>query len=127
MTRSCRSGGRATTPRGGDLTPGPPGTLLIEMSALAPNRTPRLRDERWLAAGAALVTVAVWASAFVGIRSAGRSLDPGELALGRLCVGAVPLGAIVLARRERLPRGRALAATVFCGVLWFGLHHVALN
>jgi drug/metabolite transporter (DMT)-like permease len=97
------------------------------MSALARTRSPRLPDERWLAVAAALVTVGVWASAFVGIRSAGRDLGPGELALARLCVGSLALGAIVLVRREPLPRGRALAATVFCGVLWFGFYNVALN
>lgn len=90
-------------------------------------RSPFARDERLLAACAALVTVAVWASAFVGIRSAGRELAPGALALGRLLVGSITLGAFVLARRERLPKGRALAGTVLCGVLWFGLYNVALN
>ncbi len=90
-------------------------------------RSPSARDERLLAACAALVTVAVWASAFVGIRSAGRELAPGALALGRLLVGSITLGAFVLARRERLPNGRALAGTVLCGVLGFGLYNVALN
>jgi drug/metabolite transporter (DMT)-like permease len=87
----------------------------------------RGRDERMLAIWAALVTVCVWASAFVGIRSAGRDLAPGALALGRLLVGSIVLGAFVLGRRERLPRRRALAGTVLCGVLWFGLYNVALN
>jgi len=85
------------------------------------------RDERILTAAAALVTVVVWASAFVGIRSAGRDLAPGPLALGRLLVGSLVLGAFVLARGQRLPRGRWLAATVLCGVLWFGVYNVALN
>lgn len=86
---------------------------------------PRLHD--WLPAGAALTTVLVWASAFVGIRCAGRHLGPGELALGRLLVGSAVLGGFVLARREPLPRGRALVLTLACGVLWFGLYNVALN
>jgi drug/metabolite transporter (DMT)-like permease len=85
------------------------------------------REERLLAVWAALITVVVWASAFVGIRSAGRDLAPGALALGRLLVGSVTLGTFVLARRERLPKGRPLAGTVVCGVLWFGLYNVALN
>jgi hypothetical protein len=76
------------------------------------------RDERMPVMGAAAVTVLVWASAFVGIRSAGRALSPGALALGRLVVGSGVLGAFVLARHEPLPRRRALAATVFCGLLW---------
>ena len=45
--------------------------------------------ERSLAIGAALVTVIVWASAFVGIRYADRDFGPGALALGRLLVGSV--------------------------------------
>ena len=84
-------------------------------------------NERPLVVGAALVTVGVWASAFVGIRSAGRDLSPGALALARLVVGSAVLGAFVLARRERLPTRRALGGAVICGLLWFGLYSVALN
>src|SRR5579862_3876815 len=83
--------------------------------------------ERTLALGAALLTVTLWASAFVGIRSAGRHLSPGDLALGRLLVGAVALGAVVVVRREPLPSRRDLPAIAFCGVLWFGIYSVALN
>ena len=50
--------------------------------------------ERLLAPAAALLTVTLWASAFVGIRSAGHHLSPGSLALGRLLVGSVALGAL---------------------------------
>ena len=46
---------------------------------------------------AALVTVVLWASAFVGIRSAGRTLSPGPLTLGRLLVGTVVLALIAAA------------------------------
>ena len=77
-----------------------------------------------LAAG---VTVCVWSSAFVGIRYAGRQLDPGPLALGRLLVGSAVLGLLVLARGESLPPRRALRGIAICGVLWFGLYNVALN
>ena len=84
-------------------------------------------DERVLVVCAVLTSVTVWASAFVGIRSAGRDFAPGALALGRLLVGSLTLGAFVLARRERLPKGRALAATFACGLLWFGLYNLALN
>jgi drug/metabolite transporter (DMT)-like permease len=85
------------------------------------------RDTQMRAAAAALVTVIVWASAFVGIRSAGQALAPGPLALGRLCVGSLALGVLVLARREPMPRGRALAGTVACGVVWFALYNLVLN
>lgn len=80
-----------------------------------------------LALTAALVTVLVWASAFVGIRSAGRDIDPGPLTLGRLLVGALVLGAIVIARREALPPRGDVARLVLCGLLWFGAYNVMLN
>jgi drug/metabolite transporter (DMT)-like permease len=76
---------------------------------------------------AALVTVSLWASAFVGIRYAGRDLAPGPLALGRLLVGSVALGALVLIRREPLAPRRSIRGIVICGVLWFGVYNVALN
>jgi drug/metabolite transporter (DMT)-like permease len=76
---------------------------------------------------AALFTVCLWASAFVGIRYAGRDLAPGPLALARLLVGSIALGALILARREPLVRRPGLPGVVTCGVLWFGLYNVALN
>ena len=45
------------------------------------------------AAGAAAVTVVLWASAFVSIRSAGGHFSPGALALGRLLVASLALPA----------------------------------
>jgi drug/metabolite transporter (DMT)-like permease len=80
-----------------------------------------------LALGAALLTVGLWASAFVGIRAVVADLSPGPLALGRLVIGFVVLGAVVAARRESLPRGRDLAFVAACGVLWFGIYNLALN
>ena len=85
------------------------------------------RREALLAGGAALVTVVLWASAFVGIRAAGEDLSPGALSLARLLVGSVALGAIVLTRREPFPARRDLPAIALCGVLWFGLYNVVLN
>jgi drug/metabolite transporter (DMT)-like permease len=87
----------------------------------------RARRQALLALGAALITVTLWASAFVGIRSAGRDLSPGALTLCRLLIGSVVLGALVLARREPLPARRDLPAIVLCGLLWFGVYNVALN
>ena len=83
--------------------------------------------ERGLPIAAALVTVGLWASAFVGIRSAGRELAPGSLALLRLLVGSVALGAVMLLRRETLPPRRALFGIAVAGVLWFGAYNVVLN
>ena len=76
---------------------------------------------------AALVTVVLWASAFVGIRAAGEDLSPGALSLGRLAVGSALLGIFVLLQRGRLPGLRDWPGIVVCGVLWFGLYNLALN
>lgn len=80
-----------------------------------------------LAAGAATVTVVLWASAFVSIRSAGSAYSPGALALGRLLSGALALGLICLVRREGLPPRSAWRGIAISGVLWFGLYMVVLN
>lgn len=80
-----------------------------------------------IALGAALVTVVLWASAFVGIRAVATDLSPGSLALGRLLVGTIALGTVVLIRRPRRPSRRALPFIVASGVLWFALYNVVLN
>jgi drug/metabolite transporter (DMT)-like permease len=83
-------------------------------------------DRRGLAAAG--VTVLLWSSAFIAIRSAGQHFAPGSLALGRLLAGAVVLTALMALRREKwaLPRAAwpGVAAT---GVLWFGVYMVLLN
>jgi drug/metabolite transporter (DMT)-like permease len=92
---------------------------------LAPPRTPPL------VLAAALTTVVLWASAFVGIRAAGRDLSAGPLTLGRLLVGTIALGALALAQRgglrETLPRRADVPRLLLVGVLWFGVYNVALN
>ncbi|MFE7208486.1 DMT family transporter [Streptomyces sp. NPDC057611] len=80
-----------------------------------------------LAAAAATVTVVLWASAFVSIRSAGAAYSPGALALGRLLAGALTLGAICLVRREGWPPRAAWRGIAISGLLWFGFYMVALN
>jgi len=83
------------------------------------------------AAVAAAITVLLWASAFVGIRSAGRALGPGELSLGRLLVATVALALLGAVRGERLPSRSALRAAgpalLLAGLLWFGAYNLALN
>jgi drug/metabolite transporter (DMT)-like permease len=79
-----------------------------------------------LALAAALITVSLWASAFVGIRAASQQLSPEALALGRLTIASVVLGLLVLARREPLPSRRDLPSIAFVGVFWFGLYNIAL-
>jgi drug/metabolite transporter (DMT)-like permease len=80
-----------------------------------------------LAVGAAALTLVLWSSAFVAIRAAGDDFSPGALALGRLTVAAIVLGAIVVARREPLPRLRDLPPIALCGLLWLGTYSVLLN
>ena len=81
----------------------------------------------WLALAAALTTVVLWASAFVGIRAAAEDLSPGALAVGRLLVGSVALGVVVAMRRPAWPARRDLAWIAAVGVIWFGAYNVALN
>ena len=76
---------------------------------------------------AALVSVVLWAAAFVGIRAAGRSFSPGPLALGRLAIGSALLGAVVLSRPTVRPTRREIALLVLAGLLWFGVYQVLLN
>ena len=77
---------------------------------------------------AVLVTVVAWASAFVAIRAVRDSFDPGALALGRLLVGTVALGAALLVRHGWVrPTPREWRLVAVCGVSWFAAYNVALN
>jgi drug/metabolite transporter (DMT)-like permease len=81
----------------------------------------------WRALAAALVSVCLWSSAFVGIRATTNSLAPGALALGRLLIGSLLLGALLLSRGAVRPTRRELGLLCLAGLLWFGLYNVALN
>jgi drug/metabolite transporter (DMT)-like permease len=83
------------------------------------------RDTPALLAG--LTTVALWGSAFVGIRAAGRTLTPGALTLGRLLVSCAILTVVAIARHERVPSSRTLARIALFGVLFLDGYSVALN
>jgi drug/metabolite transporter (DMT)-like permease len=96
------------------------------MSATAEVRAGRAAERYGVVAALAL-TLLMWASAFVVIRSAGRHLSPGPLALTRIVIGSIALWGAMLARGERPPRGEALARAVAAGVLWFGAYMVSLN
>ncbi|GAA10962.1 DMT family transporter [Gordonia alkanivorans] len=94
-----------------------------------------------LPALAALVTVVLWASAFVGIRALGESFSPGAMAFLRLLAAVLPLTVIVLAVRlrrrsvvgddrpvtARFPRGRPLMLVIAYGVAWFAGYTILLN
>ncbi|TDV48978.1 DMT family transporter [Actinophytocola oryzae] len=86
---------------------------------------PGTTDRRSLLAAG--VTVVLWASAFVAIRSVGEYYTPGALALGRLFTGAVVLVAFLLVRREGWPARAAWPGILAAGLLWFGLYMVAVN
>ena len=74
------------------------------------------------------VTIVAWASAFIVIRGTGEHFSGGALALGRLAVGALLLGVVVLlGRRWVWPTGAEWLQIVGFGVLWFGAYNVALN
>lgn len=81
----------------------------------------------WRPWAAALISVCLWGSAFVGIRAVTRQIAPGALALGRLGIGTVILGAVLLRRGGALPTRREAALLILAGVLWFGVYNVALN
>lgn len=85
------------------------------------------RRNEQLALGAALITVVLWASAFVGIRAAAVDLSAGSIALARLLVGVVALGLIVLAKPRPRPGRRDVALIVAIGVAWFAGYNVVLN
>lgn len=73
------------------------------------------------------VTMLLWASAFVAIRYAVEDFHPGSMALGRLLVGGLALGLLLLARGEGLPKREAWPGILGAGVFWFGVYMVALN
>src|ERR1700753_1996147 len=95
--------------------------------AVAPAQPEPAPSVRQLALGAALLTVCLWASAFVGIRYAGRDLGPGPLSLARLLVASAALGAMMLVRRSPMVGKPGLPGVIIAGVLWFGAYNVALN
>jgi drug/metabolite transporter (DMT)-like permease len=99
---------------------------VTEATAIRPDPAPPAARER-LALAAALVTVVLWASAFVGIRAAGEDISPGPLTLGRLLVAAVVLGLLVAARRDALPPRADLGRLLACGLLWLAGYNVLLN
>jgi drug/metabolite transporter (DMT)-like permease len=77
---------------------------------------------------AVVVTVLAWASAFVVIRAVGAHYAPGPLALGRLLVGTLALGASVLvSRRWVAPSRGEWTLIAVSGVAWFAAYNVALG
>jgi drug/metabolite transporter (DMT)-like permease len=82
---------------------------------------------RLLPWAAALVTVVLWASAFVAIRHVGNDFSPGALTLGRLLVGSLVLGGVLATRSPRWPSRAHWPRLLVCGIGWFGIYNIALN
>ncbi|TPX05327.1 EamA family transporter [Schumannella luteola] len=73
-------------------------------------------------------TILAWASAFIVIRGTAPEIGGGALALGRLVVGSLALGVLMLvARRWVRPTGREWLLLAVYGVAWFGAYNVTLN
>ncbi|WP_130177098.1 DMT family transporter [Cryobacterium sp. SO1] len=106
-----------------------------------PETSPIDQRDRVLLGSAAVVTVVLWASAFVGIRAAAEDFDPGALTLGRIVVGTAALAIMQLRMRRRLkPAGSTqqtrrirdaprwvLIGVIVWGISWFGVYNLALN
>lgn len=87
------------------------------------------RRRRAAAALGVAALLVVFASAFVGIRFAGRAYPPGALALLRFGVASLALACVLLARRGRLPlpASRDLPGLAASGLFGVTLYHLALN
>ena len=60
----------------------------------------------------------IWGSAFLWIKLADRGFSPVEVTLARLALGAAVLFAVMLARREKVPRSLRLWASVIIAALF---------
>ncbi|GKV73850.1 MULTISPECIES: DMT family transporter [Pseudarthrobacter] len=106
-----------------------PSTSPANRAATAPPHT-AATPVKALGVAAMVVTVVLWASAFVGIRAIGPHFSPGSLTLGRLAIAAVVLSLLVLpqlVKTRLLPKGREWWPILAYGVMWFGGYNVALN
>ncbi|WP_256829334.1 DMT family transporter [Ornithinimicrobium faecis] len=74
-----------------------------------------------------VVTMVLWASAFVAIRFVGEDLSPGPLALIRVLVATAVLTPFALRAGLQIPRGRAWWLVVAYAVLWMGVYSVVVN
>ena len=60
----------------------------------------------------------IWGSAFLWIKLADRGFSPVEVTLARLALGAAVLVAVVIARREKIPRSAQLWAHITVAALF---------
>jgi drug/metabolite transporter (DMT)-like permease len=85
-------------------------------------RTPRL-----LVFAALAVTITLWASAFVAIRSLLPALGPGGIASARLTLAAVAFGAIALVKGARRPTRAELPGLVVLGASGYAGYQLLLG
>jgi len=76
---------------------------------------------------AAVLTVALWASAFPGIRAGLQSYSPLHLALLRYAAAALTLSSYALAKHMRLSPWRDLVKMALLGLVGIAFYGVALN
>ncbi|AJT43183.1 membrane protein [Psychromicrobium lacuslunae] len=80
---------------------------------------------------AVVITLLLWASAFVGIRIIGANYSPGALSLGRLLIGTLVLSFFAIPTLKKLPKGWLTWRTGFAifaySLMWFAGYNVALN
>lgn len=86
-----------------------------------------MKREGLAAVVALLVGVALFASAFVGIRAGLRGYSPGHLALGRFLVASAVLVSWAVFFRIGLPAVRDVPAVLAGGFLGFSVYHVGLS
>src|ERR1700712_215485 len=76
---------------------------------------------------AVAVTLLLWSSAFVAIRHLGHSFSPGALSLGRLLVGSLALGVVLVTRGWKTPARRDWLGVGGVRGLWVRLFNVGPN
>lgn len=73
------------------------------------------------------ITLALWASAFAGIRAGLEAYPPGELAFLRFFVASLALAVYVAVARPPLPARRDIPAFLVLGFLGVTVYHLCLN
>ena len=77
------------------------------------------RTVSWRTAWTRIALLAlIWGSAFLWIKYADRGFSPAEVTLARLATGAAVLFAVMLARRDKVPRSPRLWATIAIAALF---------
>jgi drug/metabolite transporter (DMT)-like permease len=85
----------------------------------------RRLDPRTLAALG--ITIALWSSAFPGIRAALEGYSPGHLAVLRFLIASLAMGVYAVIARVRLPRRRDIPALFGLGFLGVTAYHLGLS